>query len=128
MHVGTTPRGHPWPLAPHTHPLKYYIGVVVDSVSVVMGHEGVRCVNGGGGGGRRLHSGSGDILLGGFRRKRLHLGRYGGVVVIVVDGSVVGGGGGDVFGGVGIVVNTLFVIGDFLVQKKGRRRGKEATR
>ena len=110
--------------------VKYYVGVVVDSVSIVMGREGVRCVNGGGGGGRRLRSSSRDILLGGFRRKRLHLGRYGGVVVIVVDGSVVGGGGGggNVFGGVGIVVNALFVIGDFLIQRKGRQRGKEATR
>ena len=108
--------------------VKYYVGVVVDSVSVVMGREGVRCINGGGGGGRRLRSGSGDILLGSFHRKRLHLGRYGGIVVIVVDGSVVGGNGGDVFGSVGIVVNALFVIGDFLIQRKGRRRGKEATR
>ncbi len=91
-----------------------------------MGREGVFCIDGegghggggGGGEGRRLHRGSGHILLGVLRRKRLHLGRHGGVVVVIV----VVGGGGDVFGGgdvvcvgVGIVLDALFVVGDFLV-------------
>ena len=61
-----------------------------------------------GGGGRRLCSGSGDILLGGLRWKRLHLGRHGGVVVVVGD-SFIGGGV------VGVVVDALFVGGNFLV-------------
>ena len=56
--------------------VKYHfvsIVVVVDSVSVVVIREGVRCIDGeggcgggGSGGGRRLRSGSGDILLGGL--------------------------------------------------------------
>ncbi len=64
-------------------------------------------------GGRHL-SGSGALLLGGLLWKRLHLGRHGGVVVvIVVEGSVVGGGVGD---GIGVVVvDALFIAGDFLV-------------
>ncbi len=70
-------------------------------------------------GGRRLCRGSGHILLGGLRRKRLHLGRHGGVVAVVVSGG--GGGGGVVVGvgvvgvGGGVVVDALFVEGDFLV-------------
>jgi hypothetical protein len=108
---------------------KYYVGVVVGSYGVVMGREGVFCIDGeggrgggggggGSGGGRRLRRGSGHILLGGLRRKRLHLGRHGGVVVIggVGDGGDVFGGGGNVVcGGVGVVINALFVVGDFLV-------------
>ena len=58
--------------------VKYHfvsIVVVVDSVSMVVISEGVRCINGeggcgggggGSGGGRRLCSGNGDILLGGL--------------------------------------------------------------
>jgi hypothetical protein len=111
---------------------KYYVGVVVGSFGVVMGREGVFCIDGeggrGGGGGdgrgRRLCRGSGHILLGGLRRKRLHLGRHGGVVAVVVGGG--SGGGGVVVGvgvvgvavvgvGGGIVVDALFVEGDFLV-------------
>ena len=56
--------------------VKYHfvsIVVVVDSVSMVVIREGVRCIDGeggcgggGSGGGRRLRSGSGDILLGGL--------------------------------------------------------------
>jgi hypothetical protein len=49
--------------------------------------------------------------------KRLHLGRHG--AGVVVGGS---GGGGDVFGGgdvvcggVGVIVNALFVVSDFLI-------------
>jgi hypothetical protein len=110
---------------------KYYVGVVVDTDGIVVIREGVFCIDGeggcggcggGSGGGRRLRRGSGHILFGGLRRrKRLHLGRHGGVVVVVV---VVGGGGGggDVFGGgdvvcggVGVVVDALFVFGNFLV-------------
>ena len=111
---------------------KYHVGVVVDSSGIVLGREGVRCIDGeggrggcgGGGRGRRLRSGSGAILLGGLlvRRKRLHLGRHGGVVVVggggggdVVCGVVVGVGVGGVGGGVGIVVDALFVGGNFLV-------------
>jgi hypothetical protein len=104
---------------------KYYVGVVVGSVSVVvgsvgvvMGREGVFCIDGEGGrggcggGGRRLPSGSGDILLGGLCWKRLHLGRHGGVVVFVVDSFI---GGGVVGVVVSVVVDALFVGGDFLV-------------
>ena len=68
-------------------------------------------------GGRRLRRGSGHILLGGLRWKRLHLGRHGGVFVVIV-----GSGGGNVFGGgdvvcggvLGVVVDVLFVVSDFL--------------
>ncbi len=110
------------------------VGVVVDSVSIVVIREGVHCSidgeggcgggggrggGGGGGGGRRLRSGSGDILLGGLLCwNRLHRGWDSGVVV-VVRGSVVGGGVGVGFGvgvvDVGVVVDALFVGGDFLV-------------
>ena len=62
---------------------------------------------------------SGHILLGGLRRKRLHLGRHGGVVAVVVGGA--GGVDGVVVVGVGVVglskgvvVDALFVEGDFL--------------
>jgi len=62
---------------------------------------------------------SGRILLGGLSQKRLHLGRHGGVV------DVVAVSGGDVVcGGVGVVVDALFVVGDFLVYKNGRQGGK----
>jgi hypothetical protein len=102
---------------------KYYVGVVVSSYGVVGDCDGVFCIDGeggrggggGGGGGRWLRRGSGHILLGGLRWKRLHLGRHGG-------GGGGGGGGGDVFGGgdvvcggVGVVVDALFVVGEFLV-------------
>ena len=74
----------------------------------------VAVAGGGGGGGRRLRRGSGHILLGGLRRKRLHLGRHGGVVV-----GEGGGDSGDVFGGGDVVCGSvgvaLFVVGDFLV-------------
>ena len=62
--------------------------------------------------GRRLCSGSGDILLDGLCRKRLHLGRHGGIVVVVRDRFI---GGGVVGVSVGVGVNALFVGGDFLV-------------
>ena len=100
---------------------KYHLGVVVDSVSLVVICEGVSCIDGEGGCGgdsggdrwRRLCSGSGDILLGGLLCwNRLHRGRHGGVV-IVVGGSIVGSGVGD---GIGIVViDALFVANDFIV-------------
>ena len=62
-----------------------------------------------------MASGSGHILLGGFRRKRLHIGRHDGVVAVIVGGG--GGGGGVLVVGVGggVVVDALFVEGDFLV-------------
>ncbi len=111
---------------------KYYVGVVVGSYGVVMCCEGVFCINGeggrgggggGSGGGRRLRRGSGHILLGGLRRKRLHLGRHGGVVVVggvgdggdVFSGGNVFGGGNVVYGGVGVVIDALFVVGNFLI-------------
>jgi len=60
---------------------KYYVGIVVDSVGVVMGREGAVCFNGeglrgggGGGEGRRLRSGSGGILLGGLVGRGFTLG------------------------------------------------------
>jgi hypothetical protein len=105
---------------------KYYVGVVIGSFGVAMGREGVFCIDGeggrgggGDGGGRRLCRGSGHILLDGLRRKRLHLGRHGGIVAVVIGGG--GGGGGVVVGvgvvsiGGGVVVDALFVEGDFLV-------------
>jgi hypothetical protein len=122
----------------HSVDVKYYIVVVIGSFGVVMGREGVFCIDGeggrggGGGGGdgegRRLCRGSDHILLGGLRQKRLPLGRHGGIVVIVV-----GGGSSDVFGsgnvvcsGVGVVVDALFLEGDFLVEINGWRGEKEA--
>jgi len=74
----------------HSIDAKYHVDIVVNSVSVVVIREGVRCIDeeegrgGGGGGGRRLRSSSGDILLGGLLCwNRLHRGRHGGVVVVV---------------------------------------------
>ena len=97
---------------------KYHVGVVVDSVGVVMGCEGVG----------RHRSSSGALLLGGFLWKRLHLERHVSVVVVVVGSSVVGIVGGDVFGGdvgvvcggVGVVcvalfADNLFVVIDFVL-------------
>ena len=63
---------------------KNYVNVVVDSVGVVMGREGVFCIDrkggccGGGSGGcgwgERHRSGSGALLLGGLLWKRLFVG------------------------------------------------------
>jgi len=97
---------------------KNYVGVVIDSFGVVMGREGVSCIDGeagcgggGGGWGGRVCSGSGTLLLGGsLFWNRLYLGRHGCVFDVVGGGSVVGGV--DVFVGVVgvIVVDALFVL------------------
>jgi hypothetical protein len=106
----------------HTVDVKHHVSDVLLALGVVEHEELVRGVDGkvlrGLGGGGRHCSGSGAILLGGLRRKRLHLGRHGGVVV-VVGGSVVGGGVGvgvgGVGGGIGVIIDALFVGGNFLV-------------
>ena len=75
--------------------------------------------------GGRLRSGSGTLLLwGSLFWNRLYLGKRGGIVDVIVGGSVVGG---DVFGSVvdEVIVNFLFVGGDFLVKKKDNGRGRK---
>jgi hypothetical protein len=100
--------------------MKNHVSDVLLALAVVGHKELVRGVDGEvlrrqSGGGRHC-SGRGAFLLGGLLCcwKRLdELGRHGGEVV-VVGGSVVGGGGGG--DGVGIiVVDPLFIAGEFLV-------------
>jgi hypothetical protein len=107
-------------IAEHTVDVKNHVSDVLLALAVVGHEELVRGVDGEvlrrqSGGGRHC-SGRGAFLLGGLLCcwKRLdELGRHGGEVV-VVGGSVVGGGGGG--DGVGIiVVDPLFIAGEFLV-------------
>jgi hypothetical protein len=109
---------------------KYPVGIVIDSVGVVVICEGVPCIDGeggrgsgGSGGGRRLRIGSGAILLGGLLWKKLQLGRHGGVVVFVVGGSNAGGGGiGVVSGGVVDISVALFAVNLLVVMMGGGGR------